>query len=431
MFRPLAARITLISAVLLVSMTRGAVLFAAGAPISLKETYQSALSKNESVGIQKSLAEQSAERVSQAKGSILPSVSFIGSHLYQDLPENLAGSGGVSGAFAQQQQTNARFTAVQPLFRGLREFAGLSATQAQGRAQEALYQQSKLNLYGEVARAYFGVLQAEQDQKNLGTLLDLTAKRSAELEKRVKIGQSRKGELLTIQAQVASLRAQIESADAMVRQAREQLEFLAGIGKDSPLIEDRALPAKLPSLEDFVTRVERRPDIQAQRENVEAAYDLKQVAWGSHLPTLDATGNYYLKRQGVLRDAKWDVTLALTVPLFQGGTIQSQVRQASQAAQAQELALAQARRQAKRDIQTLYENATSGLSQISFLKQAVEASESNFREQSRDYRYGLVTNLDVLSSLNTFQTSKRDLDRVIFTTRSAIASLYAAVGEIQ
>lgn len=51
-------------------------------------------------------------------------------------------------------------------------------------------------------------------------------------------------------------------------------------------------------------------------------------------------------------------------------------------------------------------------------------------EQKKDYGFSLVTNLDVLQSLNTFQSTKRNLDKTRVDMMSAFAELMASVAQI-
>ena len=264
------------------------------AEVSLKGAFESAVSKTETLPIQESLSAQASERVRQARGGIFPSLSFLGSYQRQDPGTQ---TGGVSGAFNRPDQYSARFNVAQPIFRGLREFAALGSAKDQERAAEANREQTRVELYASVAQAYYSALASQRDVAGLKTQLELTRKRVGELQGRVKIGRSRRAELYLAQAQEATITAELRSAEASLEQAREQLALMAGVAPETRLVDDsERVPPKPEPVSGYLSRLGERPDLQAFQALEEAADENVQVAWGQHLPTVDLSCNYYLKR---------------------------------------------------------------------------------------------------------------------------------------
>jgi outer membrane protein len=85
------------------------------------------------------------------------------------------------------------------------------------------------------------------------------------------------------------------------------------------------------------------------------------------------------------------------------------------------------RRQAQEEIRALYQSVTLDRAQLAALDQATTAARRSFDAQSREYRLGLVTNLDVLQALSAYQQNQRALDRARFTLKLDYARLQAAV----
>lgn len=388
--------------------------------------FESAKSRAESVAIREASHRQADEQVSILEGALFPTINLVGSYTRQDDPN--AGSGTFSN-FSNADQYSARLALTQPIFQGLREFAELKASKLNRKAEELRKENEILLLYRQVAEAYYGVLSAEKDVSNLKGLIDLTQLRVKELEGRTRIGRSRRGELLSAQAQVASLKAQEEIAAAGLEQSRNQFALTTGLPRNTLLVEAKEIPAeKTKPLEEYLGAIHKRPDLMAQSALVDASEERIDSAWGAHLPTLSATGNYYLTRTGVLKDTKWDVGLQLTVPIFAGGSIQARVRELTEQQKQQKLALEQTRRAAEKQIRDAHEYLGRVFSQHARLEEAVKIAEDNYKEQTKDYRLGLVTNLDVLQALNTFQENKRLLDRSVMEIFIARVSLESATG---
>jgi len=389
----------------------------------LKSVYDSALEKTETVATQNATTEQAREREWQATGRILPQLNLIGTYLRQDPGSSL-------NAFSREEQTTARLNLVQPLFRGFGEFAERRSRLAIVKSQEKATEQAKLTLFESVARAYYGLLSAEKDLTTLTQLKEINDKRIQELAGRVRIGRSRAADRLSAEAQSATLEAQIAAATTTRDQARETFRFASGIDTPVTLKEPSAeVPEKLAPLEDWLARVPARPDLQSRQALVESSDESITVARAGHFPSLDLGANYYFRRAGILADSKWDVTLNLVFPLFQGGVIQAGVREAYERRKEQELLLASQKRRAETEIRSLHQEVRGHLQQYNALRRALELVERNYQQQEKDYRFGLTTHLEVIQALNNLQETRRLHDRNSYAAHAALAALRAAVGE--
>ena len=186
-----------------------------------------------------------------------------------------------------------------------------------------------MQLFKDVAQNFYDVLTLEQDLANLDGQIRQHQQREKELEDRVRIGRSRVGEVLTVQATVGTLRAQVESRRAELGAAREAFAFLSGLPVSTPLHDTETVPENPGTLDEHLARLELRPDVKAARQRLTAAQENVAVARGAHLPSLDLVANRYLERTGSLSNVEWDVQLALTLPLYAGGGTQSRVREAA------------------------------------------------------------------------------------------------------
>ncbi len=392
---------------------------AAAEALTLDDYFAHALERSEVVATQSELIRQAEERYQQANATLRPTLSGVASYTWQD-------SGARDASANPTRQPNARLTATQPLFRGFREFATMRQTQALVGAQGEDYRNARTQLFKDVAQNFYDVLALEQDLKNLDEQINQNLLREKELRDRVRIGRSRSGETLTVQATVSTLRAQVEQLQAQLSAAREAFAFLSGLPAATPLRDTEALPANLETLEVYLARLELRPDVKAAQQRLTAAQENVTVSRGAYQPSLDLNANRYLERAGSLENVDWDVQLALTIPLYAGGSLQSRVREAvSQSTQA-ELGASQVRRQAEQEIRSVYQSVVLDRSQLDALEKATEAARKNYEVQRRDYRFGLVTNLEVLQALTAFQENLRALDRARYTAKLNYLRLEAA-----
>ena len=387
--------------------------------LTLDAYFAQALTHSETVATQGELIAQAEERYRQANATLYPTLSGVGTYTWLD-------SGGQNLALNPLRQPNARLALSQPLFRGLSEFAARRQTQALVDAQDDDYRNARAQLFKDVAQNFYDVLTFEQELKNLDEQIEQFQQREKELQERVQIGRTRPGEVLTVQTTISTLRAQAEQLRTQLSTVRDVFSFLSGLPGATALHDTEALPAGLDTLEIYLTRVAMRPDVKAAQQRQTAAQENIGVVRGAHLPSLDLNANRYLERAGSLENVEWDVQLALTVPLYAGGGVQSRVREAqSQRVQA-ELVTTRTRRLAEQEIRSFYQTVVLDRSRLDALEKASDAAKRNYETQRHDYRLGLVTNLDVLQALSTYQENQRALDRARYNVKLNYLRLQAA-----
>src|SRR5690349_21219691 len=90
------------------------------AALTLDEAFSAALAKSESAQQGTERINQADDRIDRIRGSLFPEFSFNTNHLIQPAPEDP-----IARQFSPSNQTTANLTLTQPIFRGLREFAGM------------------------------------------------------------------------------------------------------------------------------------------------------------------------------------------------------------------------------------------------------------------------------------------------------------------
>lgn len=393
---------------------------AASTPLSLQECYTAALKRSEVIATQVELINQAEETYKQARGNLLPTINGVGSYTRLDTPP------GQSTAFTRPDRPEVRITGTQPLFRGFREFAALRQTARQGDVARQSKASAETQLYLDVATAFYNVLSLEQELSDLSTEIELNKKRVGELQERRRIGRSRPSEVLLVQSTAAALEAQAASLRGQIAAAREALAFLTGHTADLALNDNEKLPSKIAGLDSYLAKTEARPDVRGAKAQLSATEESIAVARGGHLPSVDFTGNYYLKRVGILENQKWDFTLTGTLPIFAGGTIQSGLRQAVSQNRQSELAVDRARRQGEQEIRSAYKQVLSDQEQVEELGRAAKLAESSYNIQNREYRLGLVTNIEVIQALANYQATQRAFDRARYALKLDVARLEVA-----
>jgi outer membrane protein len=395
----------------------------ASAPVSLAESYRAAVARSEVVGESREQVRQADLRVDQVRGGIFPQLSFNLHHLIQPEP-----SDPVAREFSPGQQTTMNFSVSQPVFRGLREFNGLSQLRHLRSSSEAQEKDSEQQLFVELAAGFLTILSLEQDHKNLEDQLSLYEKRLDELKKRAGRGESNASEVVSAEATQAALSAELRLVEGQLAVSRETFHFLTGLDRQSRLVDPDIIGQRggPKNVETYLQRTENRPDVQAAAERYEAARSEVSVAWGEHFPSVDIVGNYYVQRPGFLRDLNWDVGVRVAVPIFEGGATQARIEEAISKRKQAELALQRARRSAEQEIRSIHQRLLARLDHMTRLRRSTELSKKNTTLLQRDYRRGLARNIDVQTALAEFRIAQRSFDQARFSAQLDMLQLQAA-----
>jgi outer membrane protein len=157
-----------------------------------------------------------------------------------------------------------------------------------------------------------------------------------------------------------------------------------------------------------------------------------------HLPTLDAVGSAGNTRAGASATSSigTDVTQAvlgvqLSVPLYQGGAVDSRIREAVANRERALQDVETARRAAVLAARQAFLGVTSGISQVNALQAAMESAGISLESTQLGLKVGVRTQVDVLNAQQAFFNARRDLVLARYATLLSGLRLQAAVGDLQ
>jgi len=395
-----------------------------GKILSLNELYIASKNNIETLKKSESQLTQSLERKKQAQGALLPTLRFVANETRIDAPK----SGMINRAFVLTRQYSTALRLEQPLLRG-GSLAALQLTEEDYLLQKFLKNFEEKLLYQLVLRNYFDFLKAKIDLESLSELELLSTKREKELKHLTTLGRARKAELIQAEAQTLNAKASLHEALSYFKKVKENLVFLSGEDFDEVSVYETK-NSEVKSLGYFQAKLNETPERLAKNQEVRIAEEQIKIAKGGHYPNVDFFSNYYFDRTGILQTSEWDLGVVVSFPLFQGGTVQSRIREVVEAKKTAQLSKYELDRTQERDLKILFNQHEETLEQIRFLKEAAHKAEESYKLNSKDYRLGLVTNLEVLQSLNLYIELKRNLKNLMNEAQFQNKNLAAFVGEI-
>jgi outer membrane protein len=397
-----------------------------GASLDLEQCYDLALQQNEPLKRQREEIFQSQAQARAVLGGAFP-------HVYWDWRGTRQDDSGVTDTFGgmlEKSQVESKVILDQQIFNGLKEISAWSGFKKQEARDQWRLRQQELALYDEVARAYLDVVSLETALSNNTTTISLAQERVTELKSFYRLGKSREGEIFSAESQLATIKAIGVRLRGQIRVAREALSFLLGKEAGSLPLAPTTFKTEPPSLAIFLTQAARRPDLEAQRQEVEGMKLRVRYEKGSYWPSLNFIGNFYTQRPQLYDPIDWDMSLYLSVPLFQGGTVNARVREALSGLTQAQLTLDYLERQIQSEVKKAHAAWTASLEESLSLQEAYFAAKKSYDAQKREYRLGLVTNLDVLNATTLMQTDKRAWDDADIEAQRRYVTLIVTTGAL-
>jgi outer membrane protein TolC len=250
-----------------------------------------------------------------------------------------------------------------PVFNG-RAFPAIATAWQQVDVARLSETQQRQELLLAVASTYYSGVQLMELAKVAYRTAQNTRDHAIEAQARFEAGQIQRS--ASVRARVDALRAdeEVRRASYSYLSTKSQLAQLTG-RRDTAfeLEEPREPPPEIRGdLREMMERALRdRPEMAAARANVEIAARLKTDAWAQFLPTLafNATGRYNSQADFEGNHLSWALTLALTLPLYDGGLryvalkdADSQTRQAQAQERSQTARIEDELRRARLDLES-------------------------------------------------------------------------------
>ncbi|MBX2856999.1 MAG: TolC family outer membrane protein [Rhodobacteraceae bacterium] len=266
-------------------------------------------------------------------------------------------------------------------------------------ARNSLVQAEQTVLLNAVS-AYVEVLRSQENVDLTSNNVSVIKQQLTAARDRFDVGEVTRTDVAQAEARLAEAQSNFVTAKGVLGQARQS--YIRAVGgaplELAPLPPLPDLPASLEEAESIAER--NHPSIQASREAVEAASFNVREAQGGLLPTLDLVGDLSAQNDLTEEDTTLGVSgqLEAVVPIYQGGVLRSNIRQAQALAAQRRAELFDTARQIREQAGVAWENLLSSRARIESNKQQIRANEVAFEGVQEEAKVGSRTTLDVLDA---------------------------------
>ncbi len=361
------------------------------------------------------------------------------------LPEVSAGAGG-----AYQQTRSTRGGVAYSGGRGVWDLALTQPLFDWGRWQnfeqsklivadvEVQLQQAYQDLLLRVADAYFNVLYAQDTLTATEAEKAAVAGQLESAKRNFELGNATITDTYEAQARYDLVVAQELRLQNDLDVRRDELAKIIGSppGALAELPPGVRLPAPQPArVADWSTQAEASSlDVLRAQLLTRIAGREIQIAKSGHYPTLNLRATSGSASDAVMRNGApgkpidSNIGVVLSIPLYSGGGVSSQVTEKVQLEQKARHDFEAARRQAVQAARQYYSGVTSGLARIQALEAGEKSSRAAVEANRTGYEVGVRINLDVLNAQQQLYATQRDLALARYSTVLAGLRLKATSG---
>ncbi|AZG74651.1 outer membrane channel protein TolC [Shewanella livingstonensis] len=406
-----------------------ALAFAIAAPAAqaddLLQIYQQALTSDPIVLQAKAQRDALYESIEENRAPLLPSISAnVGYAKAWNDP--LEDSNGLIGGVNLTQVIYDHSAWV-----GL-DLAEMAASQA-----DSAYASTLQSLITRVTKAYFDVLTAKDNFEFQGAEKAAIERQLEQTKQRFAVGLTAITDVHEAQAQYDLASALEILAQNTLDNSYEALREITGIDhKSINILDTNRFSAGTPapaSSADWLTMAETNSiDLMTQRIAKDIANETIKLYKAGHMPSLNFNAGYN-KGMDQTPGPDYDNTnigVTLSIPLFEGFKVTSQVKQAQfQYVEASEK-LEQTHRSVTKNIRNNFNNVTASISSIKAYEQSVISSESALKATQAGFEVGTRTIVDVLNRTRDLYDSKRQLSEARYGYINSILALKQAAGTL-
>jgi outer membrane protein len=398
---------------------------------ALAQAYQ----VNPQLNAQRAIVRQTDENVPQALAGYRPHVNAtaqVGNQFTSQVTSLGPGLSAKSHAYTSPRSIGA--TATQTLFNGFQTGNRTRAAEGQVLAARETLRVIEQTVLLDAATAYMNVLRDAailEVQRSNVRVLGETLRQTRD---RFNVGEVTRTDVAQAEAQLAAGQSQMLGAESNLTTSKATYRQVIGsepgqLAPGSPV--DRLSPRTLPAA--ISAGIAQNPSVTAATYGVDVAQLQVKIAEGALYPTVTLQGNVTRAHDltpAITEQLTASVLGVVTIPIYQGGSEYSAIRQSKETLGQNRLNLATTRDQARATVVQAWGQHEAAKAQVQAAQEQVRASEVALNGVREEARVGQRTTLDVLNAQQALVNARVNLvtaqhDRVV-----ASYSLLSAVGRL-
>ncbi|HEV2678106.1 MAG TPA: TolC family outer membrane protein [Aliidongia sp.] len=401
---------------------------------SLQDALVQAYQSNPQLLAERANLRATDENVPQALANWRPTVQLSASQGYTHVDSSVSQQSSDSGSSNSHPQTYG-VSISQPIYRGGRTVAQTAEAVNLVQAERARLVAEEETILLAVSTDYMNVVR-DQATVDLDINNEQVLKKQLEqTQDQFRVGEVTRTDVAQAEASYAQAIATRQSAEGTLQVDRATFEHDVGVAPGK-LSAPTGLPP-LPTTRDAAVNLAAtgNPNVIAAQFAQQAGEDNINVVRGQLLPQVALTASFQHSKDNSgsvsgLHADEAQVVAQVTMPLYEGGAVYSQSRQAQQTVAQRKSQVDDARRVAIQAATTFWEQITSDRATIKSLQAAIRANEISLDGTQQEAAVGQRTVLDILNAEQVLLQSRVNLVSSQHDEIVAELSLASAVGAL-
>lgn len=406
---------------------------------NLLQVYQQARESNPD--LRKSAADRDAafEKINEARSPLLPQLGLGADYTYT----NTYKTPGTDGEL-NQSTTGAALQLTQTIF-DMSKWRALTLQEKQAGIQDVSFQVDQQTLILNTATAYFNVLSAIDSLSYTEAQKQAIYRQLDQTTQRFNVGLVAITDVQNARAQYDSVLADEVTARNNLDNAVESLRQVTGryYPQLASLNIDRFTTQRPQAVNSLLKEAESRNlSLLSARLSQDLAREQIRYAETGHMPTVGLTASTSVansRYSGSLADSitsrngdsgQNSVGLSFNLPLYSGGSVTSQVKQAQFNFVGASEQLESAHRSVVQTVRSSFNNISASISSVSAYKQAVVSAQSSLDAMEAGYQVGTRTIVDVLDATTTLFNAKQQLSNARYNYLINELNIKSALGTL-
>ena len=407
-----------------------ALVFATGASAqTLFDAMIAAYQTNPTLQAQRAGLRSIDEGVPQALSDYRPTVTFDGS-AGQSTRDT------TSSPSTSLTPLSASLRVSQSVYRGGRTVAAVRQAENVVRAARADLLSTEQSVLLSVVTAYLNILRDKAVVQLNRNNEDVLARQLQAARDRFEVGEVTRTDVAQAEARLS--RATSDRIQAQGDLTSSQANYRRAVGAEIGQIEPAPRIADIPASYDAAvqTALEENPLLVSAQFTEAASRDAIELSRGILLPTVSVDGDLTYNDELQFRNSTTEsasITARLSVPLYQAGSVFSQIRQNRQINSQRRIQVEETRRQVIETVTTSWQRLTTASAQIVSQLEQVRAAELALEGVEQEAEVGSRTTLDVLDAQQELLSAhvalvraQRDEYVAAFEVKSSIGRLTVA-----
>ncbi|HTG81056.1 MAG TPA: TolC family protein [Geobacteraceae bacterium] len=399
--------------------------------LTLRECLAKASTGNYSLRVATHDEKIAAEGIGIARSGFLPRIDLQGGYTAQLEPQSIQFDG-VSIATQDADYPFLSLTIYQTIYDFGRTDSRYRRAQAAREATSYSYAGQEKEVFLQVVKAYFGILQDEKLQRAAEEEVTQMADHLRVAQNFYDQGVVTRNDLLQAEVRLATSRQRALEEGNRLTNGWLSLNYLIGNPPEfrSTLEEGAAVaPATPPA--DPEKAFAGRAEVNSLKKLIEGNDQEVRENRGNYYPEIYAQmGLDYVKNGQVKEQTIYAGTVGLKINLFDGLATTSRLRQAVETRSRSEEALRQLQADIRLEYMTATNDAKVALERIKVAQDSIRQGEENLRINKDRYQAQVGTATDVIDAQTLLTQTKTEYFRALFDYQVAVARVKKSLGEL-